>query len=253
MDALYLLSGAGMMVVALATVAGWKARSKIPWVFSLWGALAWIVGVTLKAVAAILTKPIITGIRDVLPRYFSEPLLWIYVGLLTGIFECGVTLGFAFIRKIRTARWKEAVGFGLGFGAIEAFWLGLNVFVLVLLIILVPDKLPPKLFQLVISKEKYSFLVIPAPVIERITAILIHAFSGLLIIYAVQFKAWRWFWVSFFYKSTVDAIAGFIHLTYGVENLTTLGIWVVQLSFLPFGVVGIWGLWVFRHKWQNAV
>ncbi len=107
---------------------------------------------------------------------------------MTGIFECGVTLGFASIRKIRAARWKEAVGFGLGFGAIEAFWVGLIAFVLVLLILLVPDKLPPELSQSVIPREQ-SFLVIPAPIIERITTIFIHAFSCLLIVYAVQFRA----------------------------------------------------------------
>ncbi|MEW6403271.1 MAG: YhfC family glutamic-type intramembrane protease [Chloroflexota bacterium] len=251
MDALHLLSGAGMIVAALATVVYWKVRSNIPWILFLWGALAWIVGVTLKAVASIPSQTIINGVRDILPRYLSEPVLWIYIGLLTGIFEGGAALGFAFIRKIRTASWREVIGFGLGFGALEAFLLGVVAFVLVLLIILAPDKLPPELLQLVTEGDD-SLLAIPAPIIERITAILIHAFSCLLIVYAVQVKAWKWFWVSFFYKTAVDSIAGFIHLTYGVENLTTLGVWVMEFSLLPFGIVGGWGLWAFQRKWPSV-
>ncbi|MEW6499587.1 MAG: hypothetical protein AB1589_45060, partial [Cyanobacteriota bacterium] len=77
MDALHLLSGAGMIVAALATVVYWKVRSNIPWILFLWGALAWIVGVTLKAVASIPSQTIINGVRDILPRYLSEPVLWI--------------------------------------------------------------------------------------------------------------------------------------------------------------------------------
>ncbi len=55
-------------------------------------------------------------------NYKSEPVLWLYMGLSTGVFECGATLAFTyFIKKLRHASWKETVGFGAGFGAVEAF------------------------------------------------------------------------------------------------------------------------------------
>jgi uncharacterized membrane protein YhfC len=244
-----------MIIVGLAAVVGWKAHHKVPWVFFLWGALGWMVGVTLKVIAAIPNETIIHSVRDTLPRWFSEPVLWIYIGLLTGVFESGAVLGFAFLRRMRTAGWKESVGFGLGFGAIEALWVGIIALVLVLLYILVPERLPSELSQAATFYGVYRdspFWVIPAPIIQRITAILVHAFSSLLIIYAVQRKIWRWFWLSFLYKTTVDAIAGFIHLTYGFENITPLGIWVIEFVFLPFGILGAWGVWIFRPKWQEA-
>jgi len=176
--------------------------------------------------------------------------LWLYEGLLTGVFECGVVLAFAyFIRRIRQADWQEAVGFGAGFGAVEAFLLGLSSFVLILLAILIPEGLPPKLLALVTS-EMESPLVIPAPILERMIAILIHIFSSLLIIYALQTRKWRWFWASFFYKTLVDGIAGFVHITYGIENLTTLGVWLLELGLLPFGIIGAWGSWALRRRWQ---
>lgn len=121
MNPLFLLSGIGMIAVALIAVLYWKQRSKVLLTLFLWGVLAWIAGVALKSAASISTPTIINSVRDILPRYFSEPILWIYIGLLTGIFECGATLGFAHIRRIRTASWKEAVGFGLGFGGYGYF------------------------------------------------------------------------------------------------------------------------------------
>jgi uncharacterized membrane protein YhfC len=251
MNPLFLLSGIGMMLVAIATVVYWKVHSRILWRLFLWGALAWIVGVAMKSTSSILLMPIVLNrIRETLPKYSSEPALWIYIGLLTGVFECGATLGFAYIKRIRTSMWKEAVGFGLGFGAVEALLVGAASFVLVLLVILMPDKLPPQLVKLATSGTN-SLLVIPAPIVERITAVLLHAFSCLLIVYAVQTKAWRWFWVSFFYKTAVDAIAGFLHITYGMENITTVSVWVIEAVFLPFGLVGLWGLYAFRNRWKR--
>lgn len=201
-------------------------------------------------IASLPMKAIITNVRDILPKYLSEPILWLYVGLLTGVFECGATLVFAYIKRIRTASWKEVVGFGLGFGAIEAFLAGVGSFVLVLVVNLMPDKLPPALLEKVTSGSN-SLLVIPAPIVERVTAILLHTLSCVLIVYAVRVKVWKWFWVSFWYKTAVDAIAGYMLLSNVIENLTTPGVWVVELVFLPFGIVGAWGLWVFRNRWES--
>jgi len=252
MNPLFLLSGIGMMLVAIAAIAYWKVRSKILWRLFLWGAAAWIVGVSLKSITALLTPTAIRSLSETLPKYVSEPALWIYIGLLTGIFECGATLGFAYIKRIHTSTWEEAVGFGLGFGAVEALIVGAGAFVLVLLVTLMPDKLPPQLVKFATCGTN-SLLVIPAPIVERITAVLLHAFSCLLIVYAVQTKMWKWFWVSFFYKTAVDAIAGFLHVTYGMENITTTGVWVIEAVLLPFGLVGLWGLCAFRKRWEDLI
>ena len=133
MNPLFLLSGTGMMALALVAVVYWKKRSKVVLALFLWGALAWVVGIVLKSVASIPIPEVMDSTRAILPRYLAEPILWLYIGLLTGIFECGVTLGFAHIRRIRTVDWREAVGYGLGFGMIEAFLLGAYSFLMILL------------------------------------------------------------------------------------------------------------------------
>jgi uncharacterized membrane protein YhfC len=142
------------------------------------------------------------------------------------------------------------LGFGLGFGAIEAFLLGVSSFTVTLLIILIPDQLPPQLLQLA-AGQSASLLAIPAPIVERAITMLVHAFSCVLIIYAVQTRHWKWFWISFLFKTTLDAIAGFIQITVGVHNLTVLGVWLVELVLLPFGIAGLWGLCAFQRRWPR--
>lgn len=250
MNPLFLLTGIGMMAVALVTVIYWKVRQRVLWRLFAWGALAWIVGVSVKVVVALPGQTIISTARDNLPKYIAEPLLWLYTGLLTGVFECGATLVFAYIKKIRSANYKGVVAFGLGFGAVEAFLVGVVSFVIVLLVILIPDKLPEKMIE-AITTGSNSPLIIPAPIVERITAILLHAFSCVLIVYAVRTRAWKWFWISFWYKTVVDGIAGLMHLENLLTDITTLGMWIVELVFLPFGLVGLWGLLAFRKRWKT--
>jgi len=188
--------------------------------------------------------------REALPKYVAEPFLWLYIGLLTGVFECGATLAFAYIKRIRWADYDGVVAFGLGFGAVEAFLVGVASFVMVLVVILIPDKLPEGMLEQVTGGTS-SLLIIPAPIVERIIAIFLHAFSCVLIVYTVQTKDWRWFWLAFWYKTAVDEIAGIMHLENLLGDLTTLGVWVVELVFLPFGLVGLWGLLVFRRRWAQ--
>ncbi len=144
MNPLFLLSGIGMIIVALASVIYWKKKSKIAFKFFLLGAIAWIIAVALKAAWAVsLNEPILNFLESELPAILLGPLSWSYIGLLTGIFECGIVLGFVYLLKgLKKANWKESVGFGIGFGALEAFLLGITSFVVTLLGILVPEQLP---------------------------------------------------------------------------------------------------------------
>jgi uncharacterized membrane protein YhfC len=250
MNPIFLLSGLGMMAAALVVVIDWKLHARIPWSLFGWGALAWVISIVFKSYAALPTETVMESVRAALPESFSEPVIWIYIGLLTGIFECGVTLFFAYITPVRSQGWEGVVGFGLGFGAFEALLLGLISFILILLVWLVPDKLPPDLVQQALAGAQ-STIAIPAPVLERINAIFLHALSCLLIVYAVQTREWKWILASFLYKTAIDSIAGYIHITYGLENLTPQALWTFEVAILPFGIVGVWGLWKFRERYRE--
>ena len=121
---------------------------------------------------------------------------------------------------------------------------------MILLLILVPEQLPKELLP---PLQLQSLWVIPAPIIERISALFIHIFSVVLILYAFKTKEWKWFWFSFWYKTAVDSVAGYLHLGYGVERLTVMGFWIFQLIFLLFAIVGLWGLINVHKKWKKII
>jgi uncharacterized membrane protein YhfC len=251
MNALFLLQGIGMISVGLLAALYWKQRTRVSSVFFLWGGLTFLIAMALKSVAAIPIPQIIIKLRDAAPEFISEPLLWLFVGLLTGVFECGISLVLIYrLRQIRSANWYEAIGYGLGFGATEAVLLGIYSFVLVLLVIIVPHQLPPELVSL-LDIETASMMAIPVPILERAITILLHTFSLMLIVYAVQNKDWKWFWIAFIYKVAMDSIAGYIQITYGIHNLTLEGVWLVELVLIPFGLIGLWGLLTFRNRWPT--
>jgi hypothetical protein len=101
MNPIFLLSGLGMMAAALVVVIDWKLHARIPWSLFGWGALAWVISIVFKSYAALPTETVMESVRAALPESFSEPVIWIYIGLLTGIFECWVTLFFAYIPPVR--------------------------------------------------------------------------------------------------------------------------------------------------------
>lgn len=249
MNKLFLLSGLGMVVVALVPILYWKKNTAFK--YFAWGALAWIVAVALKFAWAVpLNEPIINFLENQLPVGLAGPLAWIYVGLLTGIFECGIVLGFIYIiSSLRKANWEDTVGYGIGFGAVEAFLLGIGSLVSVSLVVFFPESLPQDVLEAIQPPE--SLWHIPIPIIERVSAIIIHLFSTILIVYAFFTKMWKWFWLSFLYKTVVDTIAAYIHLAYGVDELTMAGWWILELVFVILALVGLWGLLKIHRRWKQ--
>ncbi len=240
---IYLLSGLGMIIVNLIFIIYWYLSKKIIFNLFLWGALAWIVSVALKALGSyFITNKLIVFSRLHLPRFLSEPIIWIYVGIMTGIFECGITLAFCFIKKIKETDFNGSVGFGIGFGGIESFIIGMISFISISLILLIPDRLPQEILDK-ISSSLYSPVLIPATIIERFSALFIHIFSCVLIILSVKRKRLGWFWLSFIYKSIVDGFAGYLIFTKGKESLSVVSqSYIVELYFFLLALVGIFGL-----------
>jgi len=251
MKPLFLLSGIGMILVAILSIIYWRRKTRIAFAFFLLGALAWIAAVILKGIAALPKDSIIEGFRSILPTYFSEPLAWIYIGILTGIFECGMILLFLYaFKRLREQSWKEAVGLGLGFGAFEALLVGIGALVITLLAILIPEQLPEKLAG---PSQLDTPLVIPAPIVERISALFIHIFSTVLIVFSFMTKEWKWFWLSFLYKTMVDSIAGAFHVSYGYENFTVPILYILEAVFAVTAIVGILGLRMMKKKWKERL
>lgn len=231
-----------MLAVGFGSIQFWRVRSCASSSVFLWGAIAWMAGVAAKSVAAIASPFVEAEARHLLP-VFSAPVLWLYTGLLTGVFECGATLLFAgAIKKLRNANWSEAVGFGIGFGAAEAVAVAGVSLVLIGLRLTVPQMrtaLPLEYQDLAAPVSAAEYLT---PALERLGAIIVHTFAAVLIIHTIRTAAWRWFWLAFAYKTAIDAVPA--------EMLTGQSAWLLLLPYLPFIITGLVGTWMLRSHWM---
>jgi uncharacterized membrane protein YhfC len=206
------VAGAGMIAVAILALKWWQRRTGPAAWFIRTGALAWIVGVALKFCWAIPTNgPIHEAFNDTFGT-LGSPIWWLYVGLLTGVFECGATWVIVRTTQVRNADQNQSVAFGLGFGAVEALLLGILCLTsfgkALLYFIHLPADARAKL-----TVDFSGLLISPLPAIERLYSIASHAISCVLIIWSVQQRRAVWFWASFAYKSAIDSFA-----TWGVES-----------------------------------
>jgi uncharacterized membrane protein YhfC len=236
-----LVSALGMMLAGLLFILFFKGRKKAAFRFIAFGGLTWFVAVMLKFAWAI---PINRHVQSLLNRYLlpevANPLFWIYVGLLTGIFECGlIYLLFRFTR-LKTISLDESYGFGYGFGSIEAIILG--VAQLLTCIAIATGHIPG---------IGITWLSIPAPIIERIMTIFLHLYTTLLIIYSIKESKPYLFWLSFLYKSFVDAIAAWAQLSYGVSSISHL--WIVEGIIFVATLPSIFGAVMFLRREKTNV
>jgi len=244
MSPVFLLSGILMIGSGLGFIYYWRYKTHVPWGFFGLGILGWIIAVFLKGIAALSLPPLKKFLYASLTTGVADPILWIYTGLLTGIFECLVVYVLIKNRSmIVKSGWNEAVGFGIGFGSIEAILLGITSLTSVLLILYAPEVLPEGTLESMIVEpffqNSWSVLI---PVIERISTIFIHTFAGVLIIMSIRTKRPGFLWCSFGYKTIVDTIAAVLHITLEPEQFTAMLMWSVEIVFVLLAIAGIYGL-----------
>ena len=246
---LSVLPGLGMVLAGVLSIL-WSIDYGARVFLIFLGILAWIVSVGLKVAWAASTNKRIKGYleKKFSPR-ISGPIIWAYIGLLTGIFECCIILLFVIlIPSFSNVDWPVTIGFGIAFGAAESIILGLISLLHSLYYLAKPSATSQKDEQEVWQKtRKYPFTTISVPIIERIAAIPIHVFTTALIIIAFQQNSYYLFWISFFFKSVVDLIAAWSNLKLDITHWKERKrIWFVESLFVALGAVSIFGtLWLF--------
>jgi uncharacterized membrane protein YhfC len=161
----------------------------------------------------------------------------VYIGMLTGMTEVLITWLVLRYTRLGKVGWSHALGFGIGFGAIEALLLGINSLVSVVAGLVTPNLVPPAALEELARLN--NGLILIAPVWERFFTVLVHVLSNVLLFYGVVRGEPRWLWASFAYKSGIDAVAGYA----GFWGLGTVGrVWLIEAIVGVFGIVGWLGL-----------
>jgi len=238
-----LAGGIGMMLVAIGFVI-YAAVRKLGWGYLGLGALAWTVAVVLKFAWAIpINSPLLKALTGALPEAAAMPIFYVYVGALTGIFEVGIVWLVMRYTRLGKVDWKRALSFGIGFGAFEAFLLGVLSLVGILVLMLMPTAVP--LASLEAAARANDPLYGLAPIVERFGTVFVHIFSNVLIFYAVARRKPGWFWLAFAYKTAIDAVAAFAQF-WGLETLWK--IWTIEGVVAVFGLIGWLGIrWLYNR------
>jgi len=232
---LNLITGPAMILVALASVLYWRARSRALWCWFWVGAGVWAIGVALKVGCALLANgPVLQGLEKSLPATWYLVGGALYVGLLTGVFEIGVTLGLALYWRKMAADAPRAVAVGVGAGAFEALLLGLGgvAFAVLLVSGKAPDVLVAQGSQL-LAVTPLAWLTGP---VERLIAILCHTSSRALTLLTVATGRWRYFWWGFALMTVLDGIAGLFLLS---GQMTKIPVWWIELAIVPAAAVSV--------------
>ncbi len=240
-----LLGGIGMIVVAFCFI-GYAVVRRLGIKYLLLGAVAWVVTVAIKFAFAIpFNAPILGALTRLLSSNAGTIVFDLYVGVLTGMTE--VLLVWLVMRYTRLGHvtWKSALSFGIGFGAVEALLLGVGSVATIVAAILAPQSIPsPALSQLAAANNPLLGL---APIVERVSTILVHIFANVLIFYGVARAQWRWFWLAFSMKSLLDAWAAFGQLSGMTATLEQ--IWVLEAGLVVFGILSAFGCWWIAHRY----
>lgn len=233
-----LASGPLMILVGVLPVILFWRRWDATWRIWLGGAALWIISVALKFGVAILANaPMQRWLNAALPQAWENLAFWSYLGLLTGFFECGIFLAVTPLIKRKQWRLGDALALGLGFGACEAVALG---------VIMALSAAQPDAWACLFTWSES--LVRP---FERLVTLPIHTAAVVMIVRALVEREWRWFWVSFAYKSAVDAVAAWLLLS-GTTLLSHL--WLAEwVCFVPFAVLGLLALFFLARTWRKPM
>ena len=244
-----IISGLLVMLLVAAFTVWWRRSIKASWKWLFVGAGVWFVGVILKFVVATYTnEPVLTGIESLLGKTGYLILGSGYIGLLTGVFEIGITLALALLVKRMYENATHALSVGLGAGVVEALLIAFSSLANCLMVITGSTHSDAIMSALAQAAAATPVLWLVSPV-ERFVAILCHMSSRFLVLFTLAKRKARYFWLGFLLMTALDAIAGYVHLA-GLIN--KISMWWIELALLPFAIISIYIIKWGRKRWVDS-
>ncbi len=245
-----IISATAMLAVAVAAIAIARWRLGPVWRALLVGAALWVLTVGLKFAWAIpVNPPVYHALHAALGPLAGDVVAALYVGLLTGVFECGVLYALArAVPALNRTSSDQALALGTGFGAIEALVIGLSALAAPLLLTIWPDLLPPEQARLV---PEIGWASVPIASVERALTILIHIFTVYAVVYAAKAGEMRWFWHAFWLKSGLDAVAAWAQ--FRLDLADPAQVWPVEAIISLFAAASVYGTMRLRKRWQERL
>jgi uncharacterized membrane protein YhfC len=238
MNPYLLISQTGMILVGIIAMLWWKIKKRVKWKYFAFGALMWGIAVLPKYVMDFTVSNYLLAWLSTFGLLATLIGISLYVGLRTGFFESGFSYLAIKNTKFKKMKLNEALAFGIGFGSAEAIVLGGLSLANMIIFILNPglESLLPLSQQLALN---FPTIVAFAAIIERVSALAIHVFSSMLVVYAVAKRKINYLFISIAFKSLVDGMLP--ALGYYIDFTTVLGIYTAEIPILILGVISFYG------------
>jgi uncharacterized membrane protein YhfC len=238
-----------MILVGVLAIALWKTRRKIAWKYFVFGAFMWTVAIAPKYAMDLTVTYAYYRWLTTFGSFAALAGISIYVGLRTGLFESG----FSYIAVLKTRfnrmNVNEAVAFGIGFGAIEAIFLGAETLSTMLVFLFNPSIIS-QLPQASRASLDLPTIVVFAPIIERVFTLFIHVFSSVLVVYAAVRRKAGYLALSILFKTFVDGMVP--SLTTNLNLTTVSGIYVAEIPVVVLGVASFLMTKLVLKKFQTS-
>ncbi len=210
---LFAVPGLGMLLVSVLAVVVWRRASGAEFKWFWAGAGLWAVAVALKVAFALFANRAAAGVlRKVLPRVLFPAGVGVYLGVVSAVFEVGLTC-------LAGLRWRQlgrdrsrAVAVGVGAGSFEALLLGC-VFLGSWLVVTAGGADAAEARGAFLGRAVVTPLFWLAPPAERAIALLGHASTRALVLLGVTGRRpWMVLW-GFSAFALVDGTSGFFELS----------------------------------------
>jgi len=232
-----------MIAVGLGAIIYWRRRTGASLRLFYQGGLWWGVTMAPKYLMDLYITPgLASWVFTRLGLVAALLGLGVYVGLRTGLLESAVVL-FAFKREgLNDLSVEEAIAFAIGFGALEAIFLGVPSLIQIATFNLYPstvESLPLDQLMQIMAQLNAPTWVVGAPIIERGFTMMAHVFAILLIYRGVRDEESRSVLMAVAYKSALDALVPFMQwlLSGGGFGM----VYVVEVWVVFMGLAGLWG------------
>ncbi len=248
---LFIFSGIGMMLVGLLPVIFWRYRTLVSWRYFLWGAGVWVVATAVKVALDLTVTPILVNwLVGIYTALGIAIISGAYVGLRTGLLESGLTYFVVLREKLKRMDFQQAVAFGLAFGAVEAFIIGMLSFLNVAVLLAFPqimDMLSPVQKAVILEQLTLPAILVMAPIIERAFTLLVHIFCTVLVIKAVKSGRIEYFMFSFLYKTALDGMLPFLTMTF--DRTTVAGVYYIESFVVVLGLISAVGMFWLKERY----
>jgi len=230
----------GMIAVGLGAMAIWYLVKRPKPQYFLIGAVLWVIAIGAKyAMDYTISQPFQTWVYLSVPLLTFYFIMSLYVGLRTGLFESGFTYLVVKYTGLSSMDFNEAVALGIGFGGIEAIFLGVQAI--------------NSINQVVVPLDPVSILL---PIWERFFTLFCHVFATVLVVYAVKLKDLRWLLFSIVFKAVIDGALPMFSYVYRFETIFGPGkncTYAIESYVAVMGIISIVGLYWIAKKYGGGI